>query len=341
MSDKEDPIREVGSTDQKRPGDISSPNDAPDVTSETKETFLLLAKMMATIFLCEAAIMALLYVVPLGKRLSILADPLLLTVLGAPIMYWLLFRPIRHALKERKKAEQNLLVYQRQLKSLASQLSLTEERERRRLANELHDRIGQSLIACKIKLDRLSLNSPHGILEDDVQEVCDDLRQIIQEARSLILDLSSPILYDLGLEAALEEFLTVEFQRKHGIETEFEDDGLVKPLDEDIRIVLFRNVRELLVNVIEHAGANKVKVCVRRADSDIYVRVEDDGIGFDQVHVKAWAADSGKFGLLGILERLEQVGGSIEITSEKGSGTKILMKAPLKKPEADNVPQTA
>ncbi len=127
--------------------DAASPEMLADSKARTGiagygETLLLLAKMIAAIFVCEAAIMALLAVVPLSARWSILADPVLLTALSTPVLYWLLVRPLRRALEDRKRAEQRLLAYQGQLKSLASQLSLTEERERRRLATNLHDRIG-------------------------------------------------------------------------------------------------------------------------------------------------------------------------------------------------------
>ena len=126
--------------------------------------------------------------------------------------------------------------------------------------------------------------------EEAVQEICDDVRQIIERTRNLMSDLSRPILYDLGLEAALEEWLTVEIKRKHGIETEFEDDGRAKPLDDDVRTILFRNVRELLTNVIQHAGVKKVKVSICRIDGDIEVRVEDDGVGFHRAEASASAA---------------------------------------------------
>ncbi|MHC4351228.1 MAG: sensor histidine kinase [Planctomycetota bacterium] len=338
---RKEPSGEVKAVSQDGLEDIGGSTEEPSGTAEHRETLVLLAKMTATIFLCEAAIMALLYVVPLGKRWSILADPLLLTVLGAPVMYLLLVRPIRRALEDRKKAEQRLLVYQRQLKSLASQLSLTEERERHRLSMELHDRIGQSLILCKIKLDQIRIHGPAGEHEEAVQEICDDLRQIIQRTRNLMSDLSSPLLYDLGLEAALEEWLTVEINQKHEIETEFYDDGLPKPLDDDVRTVLFRNVRELLTNVIQHAGAKKVKISICRVDGDINVRVEDNGVGFDPVEVSASAARGAEFGFLSIRERLEQIGGLIEITSEIGGGTKILMTAPLKQAKTDGASHTS
>ena len=101
-------------------------------------------------------------------------------------------------------------------------------------------------------------------------------------------------------------------------------------LDDDIRVLLFRNVRELLINVIKHAEANKVKVSISRDNDYIKVRVEDNGVGFNPVEVTAMAAKRAEFGLFSIRERLEQLGGMIEIDSEPGSGSKITMRAPLK-----------
>ncbi|MHC4424724.1 MAG: sensor histidine kinase [Planctomycetota bacterium] len=231
---------------------------------------------------------------------------------------------------ERKEAEQRILDDRAQLKSLASQLSLTEERERRRLATELHDQIGQSLVISKIKLDQLRKSSSSGGLTEALEEVCNCLGQVIDDTRTLTFDLSSPILYELGFEAAVAEWFAEQIRQKHGIETEFEDDGQQKPLDEDIRTILFRNVRELLINVVKHAQATRVKVSIRRADEDIHVSVEDDGVGFDPVEVASMAAKRAEFGLFSIRERLEQLDGHLEIESEPGRGAKILMTAPLK-----------
>lgn len=128
----------------------------------------------------------------------------------------------------------------------------------------------------------------------------------------------------------MAEWLADEIEGKHGIGTEFCDDGQEKPLDDDIRALLFRNVRELLINVVKHAHAHKVKVEVRRTGMDVCVSVDDDGIGFDPAEVKAMAVKSNKFGLFSIRERLEQLGGLIEIESGPDQGSRILMKAPLK-----------
>lgn len=231
--------------------------------------------------------------------------------------------------KARKQLDNDIT----QLKSLASQLSITEERERHRLATQLHDHIGQSLIISKAKLDAHRRYEASGELAGVLEEVCECLRQVIQDTRTLTFDLSSPILYMMGFEAAADQWLTDEIQKKHGIKTEFEDDGQHKPLDDDIRTVLFRNVRELLINVVKHAKAESVKLSIHRNDLDIQVCIEDDGIGFDPVEIKSRAAKDGKFGLFSIRERLEQLGGCVEIDSGLGGGSRIMMTAPLKNSE--------
>jgi PAS domain S-box-containing protein len=230
----------------------------------------------------------------------------------------------------RKKAEEKLLGYQTKLKSLASQLSVTEERERRRIATELHDQIGQTLVFSKLKLDELQQTATSRELTKALDEICNNIDQVIQDTRTLTFDLSSPILNEIGLEAAVAEWLDVQVREKHSIETEFVDDGQQKPLDDDIRALLFRNVRELLVNVIKHADAQNVKVSVRRVNEHIHIDVEDDGKGFDSVKVISTGIEDTKFGLFSIRQRLEQLGGQFEIDSEPGRGSKITMTAPLK-----------
>ena len=237
---------------------------------------------------------------------------------------------IARDITEHKLTEKKLLEHQAKLKSLASQLSLTEERERHRLATELHDQIGQSLVISKIKLDQLHKSSTSDEFSRPLEDICNCLGQIIDDTRTLTFDLSYPILYELGFEAAVAEWLTDQIQEKHGIKTEFVDDGHQQPLDDDIRVLLFRNVRELLINVIKHAQANHVKVSIRKVKDNICVSVEDDGVGFDPVEVTSMAAKRAEFGLFSIRERLEQLGGLIEIDSRTGRGSKITMTAPLK-----------
>ena len=142
----------------------------------------------------------------------------------------------------------------------------------------------------------------------------------------MTFDLSYPILYELGYEVAVSEWLIGQIREIYNIETEFRDDGQVKPLDDCIRAILFRNVRELLTNVVKHANAQKIEVSVCKVDGDICVIVKDDGVGFEPSEV---VSHSG-LGIFSIRERLEQLDGHLEIESEPGLGSRFMMKAPLK-----------
>jgi PAS domain S-box-containing protein len=241
---------------------------------------------------------------------------------------------ISRDITERKKTEQKLFDYQAKLKSLASQLSLVEERERRRIATELHDQIGQSLVFSKIKLDELQQSTTSSELTEALNEICNHIGQVIQDTRTLTFDLSYPILYELGFEAAVNEWLDEQIGRNHGIKTEFKDDGQSKPLEDDIRALLFRNVRELLINVVKHAKAHNVKVSISKVDSQICVSVEDDGVGIEPAEVTSLAGENTGFGIFSIRERLEQLGGRIDIESGDRGGSKITMTAPLKLTES-------
>ena len=119
-------------------------------------------------------------------------------------------------------------------------------------------------------------------------------------------------------------------QEKHGIATEFHDDGLPKPLDDDLKVMLFRNVRELLTNCIKHAKAGKIMVGLRRIDDSIEVAVEDNGVGFDPAQTRTTTGKKATFGLFSIRENMENTGGRFEIESKPGAGCKAIMTAPLK-----------
>jgi PAS domain S-box-containing protein len=237
---------------------------------------------------------------------------------------------------EQRKAEQKSLQYQSQLRSVASQLTVAEERERYRIATELHDQIGQSLTISKIRVDTLHHSMKTGEHAKVLEEVCNCLSKAIGQVRSLTFDLSSPILHQLGFEAAVGSWLAEEIEAKHHISTIFEDDEQAKPLDDDVRTILFRNVRELLINVVKHAKAHQVRVSVRKIGSQIQVDVQDDGVGFDPTEALAEAARKDKFGLFSVKERLEQIGGRLQIESEPGHGCIVTMTAPLKKEEEIN-----
>ncbi|ODS34803.1 MAG: diguanylate cyclase/phosphodiesterase with PAS/PAC sensor [Candidatus Scalindua rubra] len=230
---------------------------------------------------------------------------------------------------ERKQAEERFISYQEQLQSLASELSLTEERERRRIASDLHDSIGQALIVTKMKLEELremKISAAVDRLLDDIYKL---LEKTIQDTRSLTFELSPPVLYELGFEPAVE-WLIEQIQEQHGIVIDFMSDGRFKPLNDDIRVLLFKAIRELLVNVVKHADAQNVKIFIKRDGNNIWIEVEDDGIGSDTAEFNFSVSRSGGFGLFNMRERLEHLGGHFEVKSEPGHGTQVTLVAPLK-----------
>lgn len=229
---------------------------------------------------------------------------------------------------ERKRDQEQLFAYQSQLRSLASELVLTEERERRRLAMDLHDSIGQTLAISRIKLDELQSASSSLAHIEALDDVCKQIAQAIQQTRSLTFDLSPPALYELGLEAALES-LVERMQQKHSLIFQFKDDKRPKPLNQHLAILLFRAVRELLINVVKHARARSVRTFIEANAGEVRITVEDDGVGFDISNIESYYS-SGKLGLLSIKERLHHLGGRFEVFSRLGQGTHVTLSAPLK-----------
>jgi PAS domain S-box-containing protein len=228
-----------------------------------------------------------------------------------------------------RRAQKKLLDYQKRLRDLTSKMSLAEECERRRLAVGLHDQITQKLILFKIKLGSVREEKLPAQLDKLLDEIYEHLDQIIRDIRSLTFDLGSPTLYELGLEAAIREYLNEEIQQKHGLKTKYEGDTHPKPLDDDVCAVLYRSVRELLVNVIKHAQANQVKVSIRKDNDNICISVIDDGVGFRPPTEGFGTGKTAGFGLFSIRERLSYLGGSVEIGSQPGQGTHVTLVAPV------------
>ena len=230
---------------------------------------------------------------------------------------------------EQRRAKEALVVHQQQLQSLASELALAEERERRRIATTLHDNIGQNLALARMKLGELRKQAAGGPLAPQVEKVLELTEQIIKQTRLLTGQLSPPILYELGFEAAVE-WLAEQFQKEHGIACSMEDDRQPKPLDDNVRVVLFQAVRELLMNVAKHARASRAEVSIRRIDQQLHVTVEDDGIGFDASHAAARREATSGFGLFSIRERLGHLGGHVTIEPLPQRGTRVCLIAPLR-----------
>jgi PAS domain S-box-containing protein len=234
---------------------------------------------------------------------------------------------------ERHTSDEKLLIYQEQLRSLATQLGMAEERERRRIATELHDHVAQSLAIAKIKMEGLlaSTECPHS--PETLNQVYGLISQAVQDSRSLLNRISSPILHELGLEAALE-WLVEELQRQHGLQCSYEDDGKHKPLESDVSALLFQATNELLVNVVKHSGVQECELSVLRDGDWLRVTVQDEGVGFDPDRVGPGQTREGGFGLFSIRERMNGIGGRLEIETRPGKGTRMSLVASLKLPKA-------
>jgi PAS domain S-box-containing protein len=262
---------------------------------------------------------------------------------GDFIWVWVHVSPIRAAsgeilfalvmlkdITQEKQVQAEISAYQQKLRSLASELALTEERERRRLAADLHDHIGQILALAQIKLGALRQESDSTDAQSTVGEIREYISQAIRYTRSLTFELGLPVLYDLGLEAAVE-WLAEQFQEQHHLEINVTRDGQPKPLSEAASLLVFRVLRELLGNVVKHAQASRVDISVIRQNDFLNLEVRDNGIGFEAGEVTAKWGRSAGYGLFSIRERLNHLGGFLEVTSRPKQGTSATIMVPLEK----------
>ena len=228
---------------------------------------------------------------------------------------------------ERKDAEGRLLAYQEQLRALTSELFLIEEKERRRIASELHDQIGQNLALCKLKVAALEKDMTHSQVKSELSVVRRLLECSIQDARSLIFDLSPPVLYELGFQAALE-WLAERIEEQYHVPVEFENRAGDGVLGNDLQVILFQVVRELLVNVGKHSRASQAKVILSREDHLLKIQVNDDGVGFDASQIYNAKGRPGSYGFFSMRERLNYLGGGLEVRSRPGQGSQIVLTVP-------------
>ncbi len=212
-----------------------------------------------------------------------------------------------------------------QLRTLAGELTLAEQRERRHLAKLLHDHLQQFLVGAKFRVTSLTKSSDPQV-KQAAQEIQALLNESIQASRSLTAELSPPILHEGGLAAGLE-WLALWMEEKHGLRVELTAEEDLMPAAEDVSVLLFESVRELLFNVVKHAKVGSAGVSLERLEGRMLkITVSDDGAGFDPVSRK-FAREG--FGLFSIRERLSLVGGRLEIHSRPGHGTEMTLMAPL------------
>lgn len=232
---------------------------------------------------------------------------------------------------QRRQTEEKMAAYHGRLRSLASQLAMTEEQGRRRIAMELHDNVGQTLAFAKMELDSARQTTSEPTLNAALENVSKSILKVIDDLHTLSFDLSSPVLREYGLEAAIADWLEERLQKMPGLQGKLIDDGREKPLDDDMKATIFRAVRELVTNTIKYARASRIEITVERIGDKIQVIVRDDGTGFDIEEVSEKAEGKKTFGLFSIEEQLNGLGGGFKIFSEPGEGTKAILTAPVKK----------
>jgi len=265
-----------------------------------------------------------------------------------------LVRAIRYAI-ERKRAEDALRENEKKLQAfnevleqkvaeqtaevrkLASDLTLAEQRERHRISQILHDDLQQRLYAIQMQVDLL-VNGEHRereIVQRDLAEIKQQMQQALAITRHLSIDLSPPILRDEGLVQAID-WLASQMYEQYGLRIDLQAEEIFAIPNEEIQVFLFNCVRELLFNIIKHAGVNRAVVTLQRINGDLRIEVRDDGRGFMPDGLTRHeggleAARRRSFGLPTLRRRLSLFGGSMDIQSKPDDGTVVTMIIPVYK----------
>ncbi len=227
------------------------------------------------------------------------------------------------------RAEKELLANREKLRSLTNRLTVAEEQERRRIASELHDRVIQHMAISKIKIEKFFNTINCDATEEPKEEILALLDKVIGDARSILFEISPPIINLLGFGEAVK-WLVEKFSTSTRIPCDVRLDDVDEHLEEEVQIMLFQAVRELLNNIAKHSEAGRVDLCMNRENGNIKLQVEDDGVGFDPDKVGIRTDTLSGFGLFSIRERVNFIGGRLEIQSSPGKGARLCLMVPNK-----------
>jgi signal transduction histidine kinase len=238
-------------------------------------------------------------------------------------------RSIRYAM-ERKKSEDALRESEKQLKRLSSALLKVQENERRMLAAELHDNLGQLLTAIKFNIEGVVARmDPSENCSRDLNALIPTIQASVEQIRNMYTELMPTALEDLGILATLKWFCR-EFQKNHpAILVERKLDANEQEISADLKLVIFRIVQDALKNVATHSGADYTAISLTSEDGDIILDISDTGNGFDVLHAMSTACSNCGLGLMSMKRRVELSGGSLQIESGEGRGTSIRVRWPL------------
>ncbi len=229
-----------------------------------------------------------------------------------------------------KRVKERTLSFEKaneQLRALAIELTQTEQRERRRLAQMLHDHLQQLIAGAKFNLQAIIRTEKDPSRKKSLQEIDEFLKQSLESSRTLTVELSPPVLYESGLPAALE-WLFGQMRKNYDLQVEF-DNSLYESIPEDISLLLFGVAKELLFNTVKHSGQLRAKLSLSKIENQ-YIRmvIQDDGKGFD-AKKNEYDEKAERFGLFNIRNRLEMLKGKFSIDSAPQKGSKITIEVPV------------
>jgi PAS domain S-box-containing protein len=235
---------------------------------------------------------------------------------------------LEHMVEKRTK---ELVQSQDRLRMMATELNLAEQRERKRLAGDLHDYLAQLLVLCRLKLGQVRRTSLPENVEDMVKETEEVLNKALNFSRTLMAELSPPVLQEHGLPAGLKWLGEQMQSRGLNVGVDVADAGEFV-LSENCAVLLYQSVRELLTNVLKHANCTEAAVHLQKENGKLRIDIYDNGSGFDLVVIPAdyiITAMSSKFGLYSIRERMKALGGWFELVSAPGKGTRATLVLPI------------
>ncbi len=233
---------------------------------------------------------------------------------------------------DHRRAEEALKDSEQKLRLLASQLLSVQERERRRVARELHDELGQALTVLKIHLaaieDKLPKNQP--ALQRNCEQLLDYIDGVIENVRRLSWDLSPSILEDLGLSASLG-YLIDEISRNNQMQDAVKMDQVDHLFSAETQINIYRIFQESLTNIVKHAHASQLAVDIHRQDNKVVFQLRDNGVGFDKIQALSREVSQKSLGLTAMKERALMANGTLDIWSRRGKGTQVTFTIPIDK----------
>jgi signal transduction histidine kinase len=182
---------------------------------------------------------------------------------------------------DQKKAEREIMEYQQRLQRLAQELTVTEEKVRKQIAVDLHDHVGQLLSSVRMQMSRIIDLEDNAEITVRMKNISQALLKAIQSTRAAIFDLSPPQLNEIGLYAAVHDWTVEQIEQKHKIITTIVGEDEDFDLEENTRFLLFRSIKELAINTIKHAGADRLNITFKIINKELEITVEDDGVGFN------------------------------------------------------------